>query len=78
LWPRAALQSALEKSAWRLTEPDPRTRRLTRDSKLIAEVHYATPDPWTGRAWLVNFERGYSITIDSEPLQVTCTPARKR
>jgi len=21
------------------------------------------------RAWLVNFERGYSITIDSEPLQ---------
>jgi len=68
-WPREALQAALDKTSWRVTEPDPRTRRLTRDSKLIAEVHYASADPWTGRAWLVNFERGYSITIDSEPLQ---------
>lgn len=67
-WPREALQAALEKTAWRVTELDPRTRRLTRDSKLVAEVHYATADPWTGRAWLVNFERGYSITIDSQPL----------
>jgi Protein of unknown function (DUF3261) len=68
-WPREALQAALEKTPWRVTEPDPRTRRMTRDSKLVAEVHYATADPWTGRVWLVNFERGYSITIDSQPLQ---------
>ncbi|HKE44761.1 MAG TPA: DUF3261 domain-containing protein [Steroidobacteraceae bacterium] len=68
-WPRAALQTALQNTAWRVTEPDPRTRRLTRDAKLVAEVHYASADPWTGRAWLVNFERGYSITIDSQPLQ---------
>jgi Protein of unknown function (DUF3261) len=69
LWPRLALQQALEHSSWTVAEPDPRTRRLARDGKLVAEVHYATPDPWTGRAWLVNFERRYSITIDSQPLQ---------
>jgi hypothetical protein len=68
-WPRDALQAALEKTPWRVTEPDPRTRRLTRNSRLVSEVHYATADPWTGRVWLVNFERGYSITIDSQPLQ---------
>ncbi len=43
LWPRSALQEALENSAWAVSEPDPRTRRLRRDGKLIAEVHYATP-----------------------------------
>lgn len=69
LWPRRALQQALENSSWAVAEPDPRTRRLTRDGKLVAEVHYATSDPWTGRAWLVNLERGYSITIDSQPLE---------
>jgi Protein of unknown function (DUF3261) len=69
LWPRPALQQALEHSSWAVAEPDPRTRRLTRDGKLVAEVHYATSDPWTGRTWLVNFERGYSITIDSQPLE---------
>jgi hypothetical protein len=69
LWPLPALQSALDHSRWTVTEPDARTRRLARDRKLIAEVHYASADPWTGRAWLVNFERGYSITIDSLPLE---------
>lgn len=69
LWPRSALQQALEHTSWAVAEPDPRTRRLTRDGRLVAEVHYATADPWTGRAWLVNFDRGYSITIDSQPLE---------
>ena len=68
-WPRSALEESLAGSSWAVAEPDPRTRRLTRDRKLIAEVHYATSDPWTGRAWLVNFERSYSITIDSRALE---------
>ncbi len=69
LWPLPALQQALEHSNWAVSEPDPRTRRLKRDGKLVAEVHYATSDPWSGRAWLVNFQRGYSITIDSQSLK---------
>ena len=69
LWPLAALQSAFGHSRWSVTQGDPRTRRLLRDRRLIAEVHYAGADPWNGRAWLVNFERGYSITIDSLPLE---------
>lgn len=69
LWPLPALQRALAHSRWTVSEPDERTRRLARDRKLIAEVHYASSDPWSGRTWLVNFERGYSITIDSVALE---------
>ena len=69
LWPRQALERAFENSRWRLTEPDPRTRRLLRDGRLVAEVHYGTADPWTGRIWLVNFDGGYSIAVDSQRLE---------
>ena len=69
LWPRQALERAFEGSRWRLTEPDERTRRLLRDGRLVAEVHYTTADPWTGRTWLVNFDGGYAITVDSQSLE---------
>jgi hypothetical protein len=67
-WPRAALEHAFENSRWHLTEPDDRTRRLHREGKLVTEVHYASADPWTGRAWLVSFDGSYTMTIDSESL----------
>ena len=69
LWPLPALQSALEHSDWTVTQADARTRRLMRGGLLVAEVHYTSPDPWTGRSWLVNFEHSYSITIDSQSLE---------
>jgi hypothetical protein len=68
LWPRQALELAFENSRWRITEPDARTRRLLRDGKLVTEVHYATADPWTSRTWLVSFDGGYTISVDSQPL----------
>ena len=40
-------------------------RRLRRGDALIAEVHYTTADPWSGRLWFVNFEFDYSLTIDT-------------
>ena len=64
-WPLAALEQALSPTAWRVTEPDPRTRRLLRDGALVAEVHYAGADRWRGRAWLASFADDYSIAIDS-------------
>lgn len=69
LWPKAALERAFDNSRWRLAEPDPRTRRLLHDGKLVAEVHYADPDPWSGRLWLVNFDDDYSIAIESQRLE---------
>ena len=69
LWPYAALQQALDGSHWQLSEPAERTRRLRRDGKLIAEIHYADTDAWRGRAWLSNFEYGYALAIESQPLQ---------
>ena len=33
-----------------------RARVLKRAGRLIAEVHYAGDDPWSGRLWFVNFE----------------------
>lgn len=68
LWPLPALQQALVDSAWQVTEPAPATRRLRRDGQLIAEVHYTGADPWQGRLWLSNFEFGYTLAIDSQPL----------
>lgn len=64
-WPLAALEAAFARSAWRVVQPDPRTRRLLRGDTLVAEVHYAGPDPWHGRVWLANFVADYSIAIDS-------------
>ncbi|MGQ0700024.1 MAG: DUF3261 domain-containing protein [Panacagrimonas sp.] len=68
LWPLAALQQALANTSWQVAEPTPATRRLRRDGRLVAEVHYGNADPWRGRFWLSNFEFGYSLTVESQPL----------
>ena len=65
-WPLTALQGALHDAGYQVTEPFARTRRLERDGKLVAEVHYAG-DPWSGRLWLSNFQFGYSLAVDSTP-----------
>lgn len=66
-WPLPTLQSVAPAGV-RLTEPRPGLRRLSRGARLVAEVHYAADDPWNGRLWLVNVERGYSLDITSHPL----------
>jgi hypothetical protein len=65
LWPLASLQSAYADSGQDISEPIRGVRRLVRGDRLIAEVHYASEDPWAGRLWFVNFEFGYSLTIDT-------------
>jgi hypothetical protein len=65
LWPLASLQSAYADSGQTVSEPHPGVRRVVRGDRLIAEVHYASDDPWSGRLWFVNFEFGYSLTIDT-------------
>lgn len=65
-WPLAELQGRWHPAGWQINEPAAGMRRLRRDDSLVAEVHYAGGDPWTGRAWLVNFEHGYSLQIDSQ------------
>jgi hypothetical protein len=69
-WPLAILQAAYLNTSWEVSEPFAGTRRLRRDGRLIAEVHYAQPgkDPWRGRLWLSNFEFGYSLALDSTPV----------
>lgn len=67
-WPAESLHDAFRGGPWKLTQPDARTRRLLRDGRLVAEVHYADGDPWRGRLWLVNFERQYALSVDSVPL----------
>jgi Protein of unknown function (DUF3261) len=67
-WPLPALQTAFAPAGWTVVEPFAGTRRLLRDDALIAEVHYAGADPWTGRIWLANFRDRYSLSIESSPL----------
>ena len=50
-WSLPALQTALQGTGWEISEPFPGTRRLSRDGNLIAEVHYADSNPWSGRIW---------------------------
>ena len=71
-WPLAALQTAYAGTDWNVTEPFTGTRRLLHDGRLAEEVHYAqnTDDHWQGRLWLSNFEFGYSLAVDSQPLEV--------
>jgi hypothetical protein len=59
------LQSAYAASGETVSEPHAGVRRVLRGDRLVAEVHYATADPWNGRLWFVNFEFGYSLTIDT-------------
>jgi len=65
LWPLPAVQSAFGQAGLEVAEPFPGVRRLRRGDALIAEVHYTTADPWSGRLWFVNFEFDYSLTIDT-------------
>jgi Protein of unknown function (DUF3261) len=67
-WPLPALQAALAPAGWIVIEPFSGTRRLLRGDALIAEVHYAGTDPWSGRVWLVNFRNRYTLTIDTSQL----------
>ena len=64
LWPLPALQTALGNS-YEVVEPFPGVRRLKHRGQLIAEIHYAGDDPWSGRLWFVSFEHGYSLTVDT-------------
>jgi hypothetical protein len=65
LWPLSAVQDTMRARGVEVTEPYPGVRRARREQTLVAEVHYATADPWAGRLWLVNFEQDYSLTIDT-------------
>jgi len=64
-WPLSALQQTFAGTQWQVTEPHVGTRRPRRAEQLIAEVHYADPDPWTGRAWIVHFDVPYTVGIES-------------
>lgn len=66
-WPLQALQAAWQPAGWEVSEPQSGTRRLRKQGRLIAEVHYADADPWNGRLWLSNFAYGYSLYIESTP-----------
>jgi hypothetical protein len=66
-WPLASLEQPLRTVGFEVSEPVPGTRRLRRGGRLVAEVHSATNDPWSGKSWLVNLEHGYSLQIDSAP-----------
>jgi len=67
-WPLASLEKPLREAGWQLSEPAPGIRRLRRGDELIAEAHYGGADPWSARSWLVNFELGYSLQIDSQAM----------
>jgi len=68
-WPLASLVQPMRASGWEVSEAAPGVRRLRHGDELIAEAHYAGGDPWSGRSWLVNFEFGYSLQIDSQAMQ---------
>jgi hypothetical protein len=65
LWPLPAVQAAFAGRGLAVSEPFAGMRRLMRGDRLLAEVHYAGADPWSGRLWFVNFEFDYSLTIDT-------------
>jgi hypothetical protein len=67
-WPLASLAKPMAEAGWQLSEPVTGIRRLRRGEQLVAEAHYSSEDPWRGRSWLVNFEYGYSLQIDSQAL----------
>lgn len=69
LWPLSALQQTFAGTQWQVSEPHVGTRRLRRAGELIAEVHYADPNPWSGRAWIVHFDVPYTIGIESRLAQ---------
>ena len=68
-WDLAKLQAAFAGTSWQVTEPFASTRRLKHAGRLVAEVHYASADPWSGRLWLANFAFGYSLSVDTRAVQ---------
>ncbi len=64
-WPLTSLEGPLRAAGYEVSESTPGTRRLRRGDRLIAEAHHTGPDPWAGRAWLVNLEYGYSLQIEA-------------
>ena len=68
LWPLTALQAATNNTTYSIGEPVAGTRRVKRSGKLYEEVHYSGADPWSGKLWLSNYEFGYSIAVESAPL----------
>lgn len=69
-WPLPELQSAYRPAQGEVVEPFKGTRRLLRQGRLLAEVHYADANPWSGRLWLSNFVYGYSLYIETSPLEM--------
>jgi hypothetical protein len=64
LWPLAAWRSRLEASRWRIEQPQPGLRRLSRDDRLYEEILYSNAaDPWRGRLRIANFALGYTLDI---------------
>lgn len=66
-WPLSAIEKPLHDAGWQVSE-SVSTRRLKHGDRLVAEVHYASADPWQGRSWLVNLEHGYTLNIESKPM----------
>lgn len=67
LWPLKALQAAYAGTGWSVAEPYPGTRRLRRDGRLVAEVHYTGADPWLTRHWIANLQLGYVLGVEPQP-----------
>lgn len=65
LWPLESVAPLWARAGLTVTEPFAGVRRVLRGAQLVAEVHYASHDPWHGRVWLVNFVEDYTLTIDS-------------
>jgi hypothetical protein len=66
LWPLATLQAAYKPAGWEVSEPGGGVRRLRRDGRLVAEVHYADADAWHGRYWISNFRYGYALAVQTD------------
>jgi hypothetical protein len=68
-WPLKALQDAARGSEWQVGESTGGTRWLRHKDKLIAEVRYTGGDPWQSRMSLSNYQYGYVLAFDAQPLQ---------
>lgn len=67
LWPLPVLQAAYAPAGWEVSEPGGGVRRLRQGGRIVAEVHYASADPWNGRYWISNFRYSYSLEIEPAP-----------